>query len=182
VSIFISALSSGNSSSASLLAGEHRALRVGKIRDVASIVKLAPSTLLAKMCLDEPRRVLTHMNQRKLTSEQVYFLLAAYVATDTTYRALGEKYGVSQLTVSKIVRGLSYRELSGISHLREQARKKASSRFARHSSAEGMRVPDPRLIVIEVDPTSKESAYAALRRIQNICSQLVSAAEEGSYD
>ena len=31
------------------VAGEHRALRVGKIRDVASIVKLAPSTIRAKM-------------------------------------------------------------------------------------------------------------------------------------
>ena len=44
---------SGNSnqvlSSASLLPGERRALRIGKISDVASIVKLAPSTIRAKM-------------------------------------------------------------------------------------------------------------------------------------
>ena len=31
------------------VAGEHRALRVGKISDVSSIVKLAPSTIRAKM-------------------------------------------------------------------------------------------------------------------------------------
>ena len=39
---------SGNS-----VAGERRALRVGKISDVASIVKLAPSTIRAKMRVGE---------------------------------------------------------------------------------------------------------------------------------
>lgn len=37
------------SSSSSVLAGERRAPRVGKIRDVAAIVKMAPSTIRAKM-------------------------------------------------------------------------------------------------------------------------------------
>jgi predicted DNA-binding transcriptional regulator AlpA len=35
------------------VAGERRALRVGKISDVASIVKLAPSTIRAKMRVGE---------------------------------------------------------------------------------------------------------------------------------
>lgn len=45
----VSALPSSNLSSASLLAGERRALRVGKIREVSSLVKMAPSTIRAKM-------------------------------------------------------------------------------------------------------------------------------------
>lgn len=36
-------------SSSNLVAGENRSLRVGKIREVSSIVKMAPSTIRAKM-------------------------------------------------------------------------------------------------------------------------------------
>ncbi len=127
--------------------------------------------------------VLTHPKQRKLTIEQACFLLAEYVASEkTTYAALSKKYGVSEGAVSRIVRNFTYRDLPNVAHLREQAQKKAAARCAQYSTAKSVRVPDPRLTVIEVDCTSIESAYAALWRIQNMCSQLVGAAEEGSHD
>jgi predicted DNA-binding transcriptional regulator AlpA len=44
LSIFQSSISSSNP-----VAGENRSLRVGKIREVSSIVKMAPSTIRAKM-------------------------------------------------------------------------------------------------------------------------------------
>ena len=118
-------------------------------------------------------RILTHKSQRKLTNSQVRSLLTEYVETDTTYKALAERYGIAVHTVSQIVRGLSYRELSSIADLRKRAQEKAATRFARYSNAQAMRVPDPAQTVVEVDFNSVESIDAAILRLQAVRSLLI---------
>ena len=130
--------------------------------------------------MDNPVRILTHKAQRKLTDAQVGSLLSAYVETDTTYKAQSEKYGVSQLTVSKIVRGLIYRELFGIENLRKRAQEKAAARSAKDSNAQAVRAIDPTKTVIEVDFNSVESVDVAVLRLLAVRSLLIGPAVEVS--
>jgi hypothetical protein len=122
-------------------------------------------------------RILTHTSQRKLTNSQVRSLLIDYVETDITYKALSEKYGIAQKAISNIVGGLSYRDLPGIANLRKRAQEKASSRSAKYSTAEAVRVHDPTQTVIEVDFNSVASLDAAILRLQAVRSLIGHAAE-----
>lgn len=108
-----------------------------------------------------PVRILTHKPQRKLTDQQVLSLLTEYVVTPTTYKAMSEKYGITQASISQIVRGVTYRELIGSPSLRKKAQQKAANRSAKYSNAEALRVPDWTLTLIEVDFTSVASLDAA---------------------
>jgi hypothetical protein len=126
---------------------------------------------------NHPSRILTHKSQRKLTNEQAVSLLTEYVGTSTTYKALSEKYGIAQRAISSIVGGLSYRDLSGIANLRKRAQEKASSRSAKYSKAEAVRVHDPTQTVIEVDFNSVASVDAAILRLQAVRSLIGLAAE-----
>ena len=116
----------------------------------------------------KPVRILTHKSQRKLTDEQTVSLLTEYVGTNTTYKAMSEKYGITQRAISSIVRGFSYRELPGIASLRKEAQVKATSRCAKYSDAEAVRVHDPLKTFLEIDFDSVASVDAAILRLQTV--------------
>lgn len=113
-----------------------------------------------------PDRILTHKKQRRLTDEKVRTLLTDYVSTDATYKALSEKFRISQKAIGNIVSGQTYREISGIASLRKKAQEKASDRSGRYSNAKALRVPDASKTRIEVDFNSVESLDAAILSLQ----------------
>lgn len=117
-------------------------------------------------------RVLTHKSQRHLNPTQVENLLYEYVHSDVTYEQLSIRYGVSTCTVSRIVRGLTYRDLLGMSHLREKAQKKARERSAKYSDGEAVRIPDEAVTLMEVNFNSVESVKAAILRLEAVLSLL----------